>query len=216
MEYIDIHTHTTNLLGKSILNLFPADHPVEIPSGLFSVGIHPWFVGNEYNVQKMNRIRKLAQHPLCVAIGETGLDKLTKADIEVQKTIFCQHMAIAEELEKPLILHCVKAHNEIIKLKKTTGSRVPWIVHGFNANINIARQLITEGFFLSFGKALIYSGSNAQKVLKMVPKQSFFLETDDGDQSIELIYKKAATIRDVSLNYLATTIEMSFNKTFKK
>lgn len=215
MEYIDIHTHNNNLLGKSIVNLFPEDRPGEIPSGLFSVGLHPWFVGIEYDEMKMSLVRKLAQHPSCVAIGETGLDKLTKADFEVQIAVFHQHIAIAEEVGKPVILHCVKAFNEIIKMKKETRSHVPWIVHGFNTNLNIARQLMTEGIFLSFGKALVNSGSNAQKALEMVPEQSIFLETDNCNLTIQEIYEAAATVRNVTLNSLAAVIEMNFNKTFK-
>jgi TatD DNase family protein len=215
MEYINIHTHNKKETGKFILNLFPSDPDIELPGSLFSIGIHPWYITNNDEKRKMKVVRELAQHSSCVAIGETGLDRLSKVDFEEQIAVFRQHIEIAEEVEKPLILHCVKAFNEVIKLKRTTGSQVPWIVHGFNANLHFAQQLISEGFFMSFGKAFIYSGSNAQKALAIVPDDGFFLETDDSELSIHDVYAYAARCRNNSLEEIATIIEMNFNKTFK-
>jgi TatD DNase family protein len=215
MEYINIHTHNKKETGKFILNLFPSDPDTELPGSLFCIGIHPWYITNDDEKRKMNMVRELAQHSSCVAIGETGLDKLTKTDFNVQIAVFRQHIEIAEEVGKPLILHCVKAFNELIKLKRTTGSQVPWIVHGFNSSVQTARQLIIEGFFLSFGKALIYPGSNAHKALAIVPDDYFFLETDDSELSIHDVYAHAARCRNNSLEEIATIIEMNFNKTFK-
>jgi TatD DNase family protein len=94
-------------------------------------------------------------------------------------------------------------------------NKVPVIVHGFNNNENIARVMVNEGFYFSFGKALLGYESNAEKALKNVGRKNFFLETDDSDISIKYIYKKASEILGIDENILQQQIQSNFETVFK-
>jgi TatD DNase family protein len=214
LDYIDIHTHSGSVTGKSILNIFPADNLSENPGRLFSIGLHPWYIDQKSYIEKIEIVRIWAKCNTCMAIGETGLDKLAKSDFNLQLIIFDKHIEIAEEFYKPLIIHCVRAFEEIIELKKATGSKVPWIVHGFNSKIQIAEKLINEGMLLSFGKALGNKDSNAAKVMGRIPENSFFLETDDSDLEIQEIYDFGANIRESALTELMAMIQNKFEITY--
>jgi TatD DNase family protein len=214
MDYIDIHTHANTATGKYVLNLFPSENLPELSGRLFSIGLHPWDIDNNDYDDKIKIISKLAEIDSCIAIGETGLDKLSTTNFDLQKIIFQKHIEIADEYGKPLIIHCVRAFDELMQIKKMTGSKVPWIVHGFNSKIQVAEKLIDEGLILSFGKALTQPGSNAQKVLEIISDNGFFLETDDSSLSIQEIYIQAANTRKISIAKLMAIIKENFEQTF--
>jgi TatD DNase family protein len=214
LDYINIHTHINSDSGKSIVNIFPSENQVLQTGNFFSTGLHPWFIDIQDYQRKMEIVRNRSKNTSCLAIGETGLDRLTEADIELQKAILKQHVEIAEDVGKPLIIHCVRAFDELIGLKKNSRSKVRWIVHGFNSNLQIAEKLIREGMALSFGKALAHKESNANKVLGMIQDHDFFLETDDSKFSIQEIYSFAAQIRNISLDALMIMIQRNFEQIF--
>jgi len=214
MDYIDIHTHGNSVAVKSVLNLFPEENLPEISGRLYSIGLHPWYIHIKDCNDKIEIVRNWAKNKSCIAIGETGLDKISKTDFDLQKILFEKHIEIAEEYDKPLIIHCVRAFEELIGIKKITGSKVPWIVHGYNSKPKIAERLINEGLILSFGKALTHPGSNAKKILETISENRFFLETDDSPLSIQEIYAFAAKIRKISINTLAEMIQRNFEQTF--
>lgn len=62
---------------------------------------------------------------ICLAIGEAGLDKLASADILLQKEVLIRQILLSESVGKPLVIHCVKAFNELIELKSGIGRRCP-------------------------------------------------------------------------------------------
>ncbi len=74
--------------------------------------------------------------------------------MKTQEEILEVQVRLAEELCKPLIIHCVKAYSELIAVRKRTKSSVAWIVHGYNNNERILRQLLDHGFYISVGAAL--------------------------------------------------------------
>jgi TatD DNase family protein len=214
LDYINIHTHLNSGSGKSIVNIFPSENQNHAAGNLFSTGLHPWYIDVQDYQRKMEIVRKWSKNTSCLAIGETGLDRLAEADMELQKAIFKQHIEIAEEVGKPLIIHCVKAFDELIAIKRNSGSEVPWIVHGFNSKNQIAEKLIREGMKLSFGRDLAQVKSNAKRALEVIPDHDFFLETDDSHFSIQEIYSFAARIRKISLDELMKMIGRNFEKTF--
>lgn len=171
------------------------------PSWL-SAGIHPWYINEKlYNLQ-LKKLAAIAKEPAIKFIGECGLDRLKGAPLPLQEEIFIKQIRIAEDLKKPVIIHCVRCYNELISIKKIVRPRVPFIVHGFNTKIEIARQLLDKGFYLSLGGALLQKDSNALKVLQEIPLEKLFLETDDKDISIIDIYQKAAEIKSLSIEEL--------------
>ena len=106
--YLDLHSHTQYASADTLVirNQYPLTADPTLP---FSVGIHPWFLDN-WQAQ-LNAIATLASHPNCWAIGECGIDKNTSTPLPLQQQIFTEQIAIAEALQKPLIIHCVKAYS---------------------------------------------------------------------------------------------------------
>jgi TatD DNase family protein len=173
-----------------------------------SVGLHPWFLEESSLDAAIKWLETQASAPGVLAIGETGLDKVCDTPWTLQETAFRHGIALSESLQKPLIIHCVRAYNEVIYLKKQVKPAQPWIFHGFNKHPDTAQMLLREGCFLSFGAALLQTGSHSAAALQMTPDERFFLETDDAEGlGITRIYEKAAAIRGISVDELAALLE---------
>ena len=130
--YLDLHSHTQYSAADTLVlrNRYPLTADPTLP---FSVGIHPWFLDN-WQAQ-LDAVVTLASHPNCWAIGECGIDKNTSTPLPLQQQIFTEQIAIAEALQKPLIIHCVKAYSEVIALRQRTHARQLWVLHGFRQNL---------------------------------------------------------------------------------
>ena len=76
-----------------------------------------------------------------------------------------------------------------------------WIIHGFQKNEQIARELLKNNIKLSFGKAIL-SKIELQKLVFSLSDMDFFLETDNDSVKIEEIYEKTAQIRNISIDKL--------------
>lgn len=213
--FIDIHSHQGNQFsGLRISNvgkelLLPDD-----PEGLFTMGIHPWYIDQLTVESALQQISIDAQRKEIVAIGECGIDRLIQTPIKLQEEIFRRQILIAEKTKKPMIIHCVKAFPEIIRIRKEMNAQSPWILHGYNNNEQIGEELIKHGFHLSFGKALLQKGSNAQKMIVKCPVEKLFLETDTGPASIEEIYKAASDLKQIGMEALKNCIQKNFNSLF--
>lgn len=171
-----------------------------------SAGIHPWYINEKLHNLQLKKLASVAKDPNIKFIGECGLDRLKGAPLPLQEEIFIKQIRIAEDVKKPVIIHCVKCYNELLSIKKIVRPRIPMIIHGFNTKIEIARQLLDKGFYLSLGGALLNEESNALKVLQEIPLEKLFLETDDKDISIIDIYQKAAEVRGLTMAELEKVI----------
>jgi len=178
--YLDVHSHTQHSTSNTLVirNQYPLTADTSEP---FSVGIHPWFL-NDFEAQ-WNALIPLVQHFNCWAIGECGLDKNVTSPLPLQQEIFLRHIELAESLELPLIIHCVKAYAEVIQLRKRTRSQQLWILHGFRKNLKVAQELIAHGIAISFGTPLLYS-HQLQEVFKKISPQYRFFESDDSIQPL--------------------------------
>lgn len=183
---------------------------------LFSIGIHPWHTF-DINIEKeIIVLKETANLKNVIAIGECGLDKLKGNSMEKQIEIFKAQAILANEVGKPLIIHCVKAFPEIIKLHKQINPVVPWIIHNFNKKEDIAKQLTDLGFILSFGQSLINKNYPAVKAFSLLPGKTFFLETDEADGGqIKQIYEHAAIIKNKTPEQLAGILKENFEMIFK-
>ena len=186
--YLDVHSHTQHSTSDTLVirNQYPLTADTSEP---FSVGIHPWFL-NDFEAQ-WNALIPLAQHFNCWAIGECGLDKNVTSPLPLQQEIFLRHIELAESLELPLIIHCVKAYAEVIQLRKRTRSQQLWILHGFRKNAKVAQELITHDIAISFGTPLLYS-HQLQEVFKKIPPEYRFFESDDSIQPLVIKQVKQA------------------------
>ncbi len=157
-------------------------------------------------------IEHAIQQPNCKAVGECGLDKRIETSIEIQKKILIPQLLLAEKYKKPVILHCVAAYQEIIEIKKELKLTIPMVIHGFSKNSQVAESLIKNGFYLSFGKYLLLN-LELENVLKTIPLNQLFLETDMIDQTIFEVYSKAESVLNIDLKPI---IEENYNRVFNQ
>ncbi|KMQ69616.1 hydrolase TatD [Chryseobacterium sp. FH2] len=194
MEFFDFHHHK-KYISNGIYNVEIENIPPPIP---YSIGIHPKDI--KYNAIE-NQLKWLQSNILenCFAIGECGLDSFVSIDQKIQEGVFLRQIKIANEVKKPIIIHCVRKFYEVISFKKY--AEQPMIIHGFNKKQNIAEDLLKNKFYLSFGKPLLYNLS-LQNTLRIIPLDKMFLETDNDDFSIEELYQKVSEIKEISLENL--------------
>ncbi len=169
------------------------------------MGLHPWYVTEEVWQDQFAVVKEKSRLQNVVAVGEAGLDKVTETDFELQQTVFAKHVQLANEVQKPLIVHCVRAHAEVIALLRQTSVQVPVIFHGFNKSIELARQLISLGYYLSFGKGSDKQG--VQEVMAALPIAKVFLETDNSTASIAEIYGYAASAFQIDEESLSLQLQ---------
>ncbi len=215
MIYIDIHTHQTNQLKEVIFikNYFPSEIPM--PNSFFSIGIHPWFLDENTVENDLISIENQLQHHFCLAIGECGLDKICKTEFEIQQKVFKQQLLLAQKYQKPVIIHCVKAHQELIEIIKNEKINIPLILHGFSKKTSIHQQLLQiPNIYFSFGKSVLSATTSQQNILE-TPLEKMFLETDDSQEFIETIYEKVAILKNISVVSLQNQLFLNFQKIFK-
>lgn len=214
MKYVNFHTHSSpedQINITAIISCVAPEPLQECPNGvLLSYGIHPWYIHGHDLDQLMIKVEKAAGNSHVVAIGEAGLDKLKGPALGLQKKIFCRQIDISESSKKPLIIHSVKANNEVLKLKKEMSPSQAWILHGFNGHPQEMEQFVNAGFYLSFGPRILYPDHNAAESLQQIPSDKFFLETDHTNKSIKALYERAAEIRHVTVCALEQTIWGNF------
>lgn len=208
MPILDIHTHHVSADPYSFIqNLSPLQNDMLRNVGYYSVGLHPWEIsdGNEAVFQT---VRNMAMNKKILAIGETGLDRLANCSLDNQMYVFHQHIALAESVHKPLIIHCVRASSEVISVKRADISATKWIIHGFRGKWELAKRFLEAGFFLSLGK--FYNN----EVMKQTPLCCLFFETDEAEINIEELYERAANIRNISVFELKSIIQENIHNVF--
>ena len=148
-------------------------------------------------------------------MGECGLDKITASDFELQKEVFKKQIQLSEKYQKPLIIHCVKAYQDILEIKKELKPKQIWIFHGFNKNYQVAESLLKNGIILSFGTAII-NDKKLQEVVSKVAISSILLETDDTNIDIKEVYQKLSELKKITVEELQQKIKQNFKSIFKK
>jgi len=180
------------------------------PDEYFSAGIHPWDAGTA----PVQALLSLLSAQKCLAVGETGLDRLKGPAFNIQIPVFEQQINAAVRLGKPLVIHSVRAQNEVIGLLKHQQGLPPVIIHGFNGKPAVAKRWIDEGYYLSFGAALLQKKEHLSASLRAVPANRLFLETDDSESRIADIYPAACEIIGIDQSMLEQQIEQNFMNLF--
>lgn len=205
MEYFDIHTHSRRSDGSvQILNVLPGATASTV-GAWSSIGLHPWYLTAENKDAQLEAVERHAGTGAVKLIGECGFDRLRGPTMAVQHSAFRQQAELAVACAKPLIIHCVRAFDELLPYGRKYASQVPMIIHGFHKSPELARQLQRHGFLLSFGAAIMQEDSNAAVALQQTGPP-FFLETDDNPTSIQRIYERAAFLRNITVDELKAII----------
>ena len=214
MKFFNLHTHqfTHQSDVLELVNQYPQEFDEVIP--FYSIGIHPLFIDEKRLESDFEIVEQKLVLTECLAVGECGLDKRSETPFEQQVFIFEQQLLLAEKYQKPVVIHCVAAFQELIAIKKRLQISVPMIVHGFSKNEIVAKQLIDKGFYLSFGKYLLRN-QELESVFKSVPNNRFFLETDAIEEGIEAVYALAASYKGVELIDLQDILLDNCKRVFK-
>ena len=210
MDFFNIHTHTLVYPESEILSCSSGLPPTDPRIVYTSIGIHPWSLTEENAETQWHTLQEQISDPSVIAIGEGGLDKLKGPSMDIQMKLLKQQALLSEEKRLPLILHCVKAFNELILLKKEIKPSQAWIIHGFRGKEALATDCLRHGFYLSFGEHF------QEDALRTVPLEKLFIETDESRASIEAIYQSIAKVRGISLEELTESIKKNVKEVFFK
>ena len=144
---------------------------------LYSVGIHPMF--RESCEQAMVGFYQLVCHEQVVAVGECGFDRRSHLSLQQQEELFRVQLECAQRFSMPVVVHCVGAWDRLLRLQKSVPAPERRIVHGFRGKPELARQLLSAGFSLSFGPRFNNDS------LALCPKDRRFVETDNFNITLE-------------------------------
>jgi len=216
-DYIDIHVHDgTPASGIFILECLMAHEkktPKHIPGVSYTCGIHPWFLNEGNEKQLLASLENSINNPDVIAIGEAGFDKLRGPSFDLQRRVFEKQISISEEVGKPVVIHCVRAWEEILAAQKKLKPEMPWLIHGFRGNVELAGQLISKGMFLSFWFDFVLRPESTG-LLRALPEDRIFLETDGADIDIREIYKKVSNDKDITVEELKRIILSNYKVFF--
>lgn len=201
---IDFHTHRATAEG------------VITPR---SFGIHPWYadkVACDDRDMFFNHYGDNMAH--AEIIGECGLDKACSSSWEQQTKLFRWQADYAAKLNMPMVIHCVRAFNEVIAVRHKLASfyknLAKWVIHGYLGGLQMADQLFRVGIWVSFGEAITDPRRIKVRQCLAEIKTPFLLETDDSPVGIERVYQAAADIRCCSMALLMETIDNHYNSLF--
>ena len=216
---VNIHTHhfnsnrITEVLSVDYQN-FDSFSPSSLAENQFySLAFHPLGWPQNGSVDFL-KVRELVSHKKCLAIGEVGLDKASSLSTENQLHLFRMLMPISEETKLPMVIHCVGRWNELELLLKERDFHAPeWIIHGFRKT-KLSDKFIDLGANLSFGKALLID-EKLQKCVAQLPAHRIFLETDDADVDLMLLYEKLAELKSLPLPAIIEQLFQNFKRVFR-
>lgn len=210
--FVDIHTHNGKVEDDVVRMLnVTFGSSLSIAEQPISMGVHPWDVKEE-SVFDSLVLKNNAHQINC--IGEIGLDKIKNEFWEKQLELFAKQLKLAMELEKPVIIHCVKAYNEVVQTLQKLNFNQVVIFHSFQSSIPMAKSLMDKGYYISFGKSLYESREKAIACLKSVPLDKVFFETDDNAYPIWELYKIAASNLQIPLTDLKQICGENYQRLF--
>ena len=213
MQYFNLHTHSFSNQENvvELVNQYPQEFTDVFPQ--YSIGIHPWFIVEDRIESELAIIESKLNESACLAVGECGLDKRIDISFELQQTVFERQLLLAEQYQKPVVIHCVAAFQELIAIKKRLKISIPFVIHGYSKNEQLANELVANGCYISFGKYL-FRLPQLESVFRAMPNDRFFLETDTDEQTIQEVYALAAQYKGLSVAQIKELVNTNFRKVF--
>ncbi|MFL7011558.1 YchF/TatD family DNA exonuclease [Enterovibrio norvegicus] len=193
LDYDDLHTDVAEVIEKAkdrgvdyllsvgvTLRSFPTmmDLIRPYPNVFASCGVHPLDIEEGFD---FDQLRTLAADDRVVAIGETGLDYHYQPELaEKQQDVFRQHVRIAVELNKPLIIHTRMAREDTLRiLREENAQKVGGVLHCFTESFEMAEAAIELGFYISISGIVTFNkASELKDVVRRLPLEKLLVETD--------------------------------------
>lgn len=218
MKLIDYHTHYEGCEKYKddhdvlVIQSVQCGEPIHPRADYVTIGLHPMLSGTiELLPKGYDHIYATLQNNISnapvpvIAIGECGWDKRSALTEEEQSRLMELQIALSEKLGLPILLHIVGAWHLLLRYRKKY-PRLPWIVHGFRGNSDLARQLAVANIGISLHPQVIMRNP------EILP-DPFFIETDESEYPIRTLYEKAAEFRGVEMRHLAENIINGFYST---
>ncbi len=225
IEFIDFHTHEQKVAPKTLsvisveftelknLSLKNLNHR------FFSAGMHPWLLpANTKSLKKdLQALREILLRSRVIALGEIGLDRLRGPAPGVQKAYFTEALKLAKELNKPLIIHCVRCYPELLSIKKQFAPDLNMLIHGYNGNIETLKQLLKHDCYVSLGAAAL-KREDVCRYVRQKPDylHQICLETDDSGINISDIFIRAAKVFETDIQKLTRIMKINFISLFQE
>jgi TatD DNase family protein len=209
--FFDFHSHRREFFPdeKAIVSLFPDEIADLFRDGIFfSSGLHPKSIpsGDREAESLLESLSRRIREDRFVAVGECGLDRLASTPMGRQMELFERQIEFAGEVRKPLVVHCVRAHGELLAARKNAGDAgIPFCIHGFRGSAKLAGQLVGAGMTLSFGTAS-FADKGGVDTLLAIKDEMFFLESDGSPDGVEPAYLAVAEILGVDIEELKADI----------
>ncbi|MGE6632335.1 TatD family hydrolase [Bacillus sp. NPDC077027] len=176
-------------------------------------------------------IKELSAHEKVVAIGEMGLDYYwDKSPKEVQKDVFRRQIALAKEVNLPIIIHNREATEDVVTILKEEGAaEVGGIMHCFTGSLEVAKECMKMNFYISFGGPVTFKNAKKPKeVVKEIPRDRLLIETDcpylsptpfrgkrNEPSYVKYIAEQIAELREISFEELAELTTENAKKVFR-
>jgi TatD DNase family protein len=161
------------------------------------VGLHPWWVSKNmsadnsaddiarYLTDTRKHLEKNIIQSKCIAVGECGLDAAIATPMELQQQVLDIHLQLAQQTSMPLIIHCRKAHNELLVQLKHYDLPAGGVIHGFSGSYELAASYWAMGFRLGVGGTITYERANkTRRAVARLPLEAILLETDAPDMPL--------------------------------
>ncbi|MBD2465302.1 TatD family hydrolase [Oscillatoria sp. FACHB-1407] len=194
----------------------------QFPEISFAVGLHP-LDADQWTEMMADEILALAQSdPQVVAIGETGLDFYKADNQEQQRAAFVTQLAIAQQLDLPVIIHCRDAAAEMAELLRSFWKEqgaVRGVMHCWSGTPEETQWFLELGFYISFSGIVTFKNAvQVQESARIVPGDRLLIETDcpflapvpkRGERRnqpayVRYVAEQVARLRSTSLEAIAT------------
>ena len=198
MDILDFHTHRLDATD-ALISVSPREFNPQ-PGKWYSVGYHPWRQVDALVEEDFDLLEQCARHDQVLAIGETGLDRLRGAELDIQAAMYVRHLKLAATLGKPVVVHSVRTAQDILNERHKAGlDDVQLIIHGMRGNAHVGHVLLQAGCYLSFGPHF-----NPDAIL-ITPMNHLLIETDDSKATIDEVASLVATVLNIEPQDIKTT-----------
>lgn len=188
-------------------------------------GISPNDIEENNNLEK---IKELAKNEKVVAIGEIGLDYYwNKENKELQKELFIKQIDIANEVNKPIVIHTREATVDTIEILKSHPVKQKGIFHCCPLNQELIKEGLKLGFYISFSGNITFKNAKSQEVVELVPIDKILIETDspylapepfrgkrNDSRNVKLVAEKIAQIKGIPIEEVARVTYENANKIY--
>lgn len=192
------------------------------------VGVHPHEAAKAPE-DYLETLRQMAKYEKVVAMGEIGLDYYYDfCDKDTQKKVFAEQLALAKELDLPVVVHDREAHQDTLKILQESGIK-KGLMHCYSGSYELAGEFMKLGFYFSFGGTITFKNAKRPKeVVSKLPLDKILLETDcpyltpepyrgkrNDPTTIEIIAQALANLRGISKEEVEKITTANAQRLFK-